>query len=109
MSYPALSDVFAALADPTRRRMVERLARGRRSVGDVAAGFDMSQPALSKHVKVLEAAGLVKRTVTGRTHYLDLVPVAMRSASTWLDRQQKFWEETLDRLDDVLTEQGEHA
>ena len=109
MSYPALNDVFAALADPTRRRMVERLARGRRSVGEVAAGFEMSQPALSKHVKVLEAAGLVTRTVAGRVHYLDLAPGAMRSAATWLDRQRKFWEETLDRLDSVLSEQEDES
>ncbi|HEY4441767.1 MAG TPA: metalloregulator ArsR/SmtB family transcription factor [Candidatus Elarobacter sp.] len=99
--------MFSALADPTRRRMVERLARGRRSIGEVAAGFEMSQPALSKHVKVLEAAGLVKRTVAGRVHYLDLAPAAMQSAATWLERQRTFWEETLDRLDSVLSEQGD--
>jgi len=99
-----LDDVFSALADPTRRRMVERLARGRHSVGDVASGFAMSQPALSKHVKVLERCGLIKRAVLGRVHYLELDPRAMRSAATWLDRQRSFWEKTLDRLDTVLSE-----
>jgi DNA-binding transcriptional ArsR family regulator len=99
-----LDGVFSALADPTRRRMVERLARGPRSIGDVASGFPMSQPAISKHVKVLEQSGLVRRTVEGRVHYLELSPAAMRAASSWIERQRKFWNRALDRLQDVLSE-----
>ena len=98
-----LDAVFSALADPTRRRMVERLARGRMTVSQVAEGFEMSQPATSKHVKILERCGLVRRTVTGRVHTLQLSPGAMQAASTWIDRQRKFWSGALDRLDDILT------
>jgi DNA-binding transcriptional ArsR family regulator len=99
-----LDAIFAALADPTRRRMVERLARHRCSIGAVGAGLPISQPAVSKHVRILERSGLVRRTVAGRVHQLQLAPGAMRAASTWIERQRKFWTETLDRLDDVLSQ-----
>ncbi|HTX59413.1 MAG TPA: metalloregulator ArsR/SmtB family transcription factor [Verrucomicrobiae bacterium] len=101
-----LDEVFGALADPTRRRMVERLARGRRSIGDVAEGLPISQPAVSKHVKVLERSGLIRRSIDGRVHYLELAPDAMRSASAWLERQRKYWQQALDRLDVILSEEG---
>ena len=104
MYHARLDGVFQALADPTRRRMVERLARGPRSIGDVSSGFAMSQPAISKHVKVLEQSGLVRRSIEGRVHYLELAPAGMRAASSWIERQRRFWNQALDRLDNVLSE-----
>ena len=98
----ALDGVFAALSDPTRRRMVERLAKGRCSVGEVARGFAISQPAISKHVRVLENCGLVRRSVSGRVHHLELAPEPMRAASSWIERQRKYWEGALDRLESLL-------
>ena len=109
--YPQrLDGVFAALADPTRRRMLERLAKGPRSISDVGVGFAISQPALSKHVKVLERSGLVKRTIAGRTHHLELVPSSMESATRWIERQRRYWEGALSRLETVLGEESQdHA
>jgi len=98
-----LDSVFGALADPTRRSIVERLARGGMTVGEIASGFSISQPAISKHVKILEQSGLLKRDVVGRVHHCRLEPVAMRAASSWLDEQRAFWNATFDRLDDYLT------
>ena len=109
MNTGTLDTVFSALADPTRRRMIERLARRPHTVGEVAAGFPISQPAASKHVKVLEQSGLVRRNVVGRVHYLQLTPAATDAASAWIDRQRKFWNETLDRLGDVLEQRTEGA
>jgi len=98
-----LDTVFAALADPTRRRMVERLARRSMSVGEMAEGFSISQPGVSKHVKVLEDAGLLKREIVGRVHRCTIDPKAMEAASAWLDEQRRFWNATLDRLGAYLT------
>jgi DNA-binding transcriptional ArsR family regulator len=97
-----LDAVFSALADPTRRRIVERLARGPLTVGEIAAGFDISQPAISRHVRVLEDSGLLSRRVTGRIHQCTLAPAAMSSASAWIDKQNRYWTGVLDRLGDVL-------
>ncbi|MBV8724066.1 MAG: winged helix-turn-helix transcriptional regulator [Candidatus Eremiobacteraeota bacterium] len=97
-----LDSIFSALGDPTRRRMVERLARGPLSISDVSAGFSISQPAISKHVKILERSGLVRRDVVGREHRLRLSPVAMESASSWIERQRSYWTAALDRLDAYL-------
>lgn len=94
--------VFAALSDPTRRRIVERLARKRLTIGEIAAEFPMSQPAISKHVRVLEHSGLLHREIDGRTHYCTLSPHAMDAASKWMERQRRFWNATLDRLGKVL-------
>jgi DNA-binding transcriptional ArsR family regulator len=99
---PRLDSVFFALADPTRRRIVERLARGGLTVGALAAEFPISQPAISKHIKVLEASGLLAREIRGREHHCRLEPAAMRAATTWLDTQQRYWNAALDRLDDLL-------
>jgi DNA-binding transcriptional ArsR family regulator len=99
---PPLDAVFSALGDPTRRRIVERLARGGLTVGEIAAGFRVSQPAISKHVKILEHSGLLRREVIGRVHHCSLDPAAMRAASTWLDEQRVYWTATFDRLDDFL-------
>lgn len=99
-----LDEVFSALADPTRRRIVERLARGPLTVGEIAAGFPISQPAISRHVRVLEESGLIDRQVLGRVHRVTLSPKTMNAASAWIDKQRAFWNATLDRLGDVLHE-----
>ena len=99
-----LDAVFAALADPTRRRIVERLARGPLTVGEIASGFTISQPAISRHVRLLEQSGLLERRVLGRVHRCTLSPHAMQSASRWIDKQRAFWNAVLDRLDDLLEE-----
>ncbi len=98
----ALDAVFSALSDPTRRHIVERLTRGELTAGEIAAGFSLSQPAISKHLKVLERSGLLKRTVVGREHRCRLAPRAMRTAAEWLETQQRFWNQSFDRLDDYL-------
>jgi DNA-binding transcriptional ArsR family regulator len=97
-----LDAVFAALADPTRRRMVERLAHRAMSVGEMSAGFAISQPGISKHVKVLERAGLLRREIVGRVHRCRLEPKTIEAASSWIDDQRRFWSGTLDRLDAYL-------
>jgi DNA-binding transcriptional ArsR family regulator len=98
-----LDSVFSALGDSTRRRIVERLARGRLNISEVADGIAMSQPAISKHVKILEQSGLVRRTVEGRVHHLELAPKAMDAATTWIQTQRRFWSAALDRLEAYLT------
>lgn len=102
-----LDAVFSALADPTRRRILERLARGRMTIGEAAAGFPISQPAISKHVKILEQSGLVRRDVQGRVHHLQLSPDAMETASAWIEKQRRFWNDAFDRLDDFLNSTSE--
>lgn len=99
-----LDSVFHALADPTRRAMIQRLSEGDRSVGDLAAPFRMSFAGASKHVRVLEQAGLVQRTVKGRTHVCRLNPVPLAEADAWLRRVERFWSLRLDRLAVVLEE-----
>jgi DNA-binding transcriptional ArsR family regulator len=99
-----LDAVFSALGDPTRRRIVERLARGPLSVGEIAAGFSISQPAISRHVRVLEESGLLERQVVGRVHRCTLSPAVMQTASSWIDEQRSFWNAALDRLDDLLAQ-----
>jgi DNA-binding transcriptional ArsR family regulator len=93
-----LDDVFGALADRTRRSMVRRLARAPATVGELAAPFEMSLPAASKHVRVLEHAGLVKRTIAGREHHCELVRRRLRDANAWIARYTEMWEGTLDSL-----------
>lgn len=94
-----LDAVFSALSDPTRRRIVERLSRSRLTVGEIASEFSMSQPAISKHLKVLEHSGLLMREIDGRVHHCSLNPAAMLAASTWLDEQRRFWKAAFERLD----------
>ena len=93
-----LDRVFGALADPTRRRLVARLARAPATIGELAEPFAMSLPAVSKHVRVLERAGLVERTITGRVHTCALAGEPMREAAVWLDRYRGFWDDTLASL-----------
>lgn len=102
-----LDAVFSALSDPTRRRIVEKLARRPLTVGEIAADFAMSQPGISKHVRVLENSGLLRREVEGRFHRCTLAPDAMAAATTWIEKQRTFWSGSLDRLDAYLQKSPE--
>lgn len=104
-----LDHVYGALADPTRRAILRRLAKGEANVGGVAGEFPMSFNAVSKHVKVLERAGLVRRRVRGREHLLSLEPGPLKDAARWLERYQEFWETRLDALEAMLREEGPRA
>jgi DNA-binding transcriptional ArsR family regulator len=97
-----LSRTFAALADPTRRRILEHLAHGDRCVTDLARPYPMSLPAVSKHLRVLENAGLIHRRRRGRVHSLKLQAAPMRQASQWIEEYRRFWEASFDRLDEYL-------
>jgi DNA-binding transcriptional ArsR family regulator len=97
-------DVFQALADPTRRGMLTVLARGEATAGELGAPFRISQPAASKHIRVLERAGLVRRRVDGREHRLRLVPRPLRDAEAWIARHRQLWEASLDSLGRTLDE-----
>jgi DNA-binding transcriptional ArsR family regulator len=99
---PRLDATFAALADPTRRAIVARLAAGDTSVGQLARPFAMSLPAVSKHLTVLEHAGLVRRDRQGRLRRCSLVARPMRDAAEWIERYRRFWEAELDRLAQYL-------
>jgi DNA-binding transcriptional ArsR family regulator len=102
-----LDTVFHALADPTRRGMLARLALGATSVGDLAEPFSMSLAGASKHLKVLEGAGLVARKKTGRTHLCSLNAGPLAEAEQWLRQWEKFWTVRLDRLEAAI-EAGKH-
>ena len=93
---------FSALGAPTRRAILARLALGEASVGELAAPFAMSLPAISKHLKVLERAGLIAREKHGRVHRCRLEPVPMREAASWIERYRRFWDEQFDRLERYL-------
>lgn len=97
-----LERTFSALSDPTRRAIVERLARGPRRVTEVAAPFDMSLAAVSKHIQVLEKAGLVHRKRDGREHVLSLDAQPLREVARYASRFEKFWNEKLDRLEALV-------
>ena len=97
-----LDSIFHALADPTRREMLHSLARKERTVSELAAPFRMSLAAASKHVKVLEHAGLIRRTVQGRTHVCRLAPEPLADAHEWLRFYERFWNERLDALEREL-------
>jgi len=99
----SLDAVFHALSDPTRRHMLRRLAEGERSIGDLAAPFSMSFAGASKHVRALERAGLVRRTVRGRTHVCRLDPQPLAAADGWLRFYERFWNERLDALEAALS------
>lgn len=103
-SASTLDATYAALADPTRRAILRRLGRGTARVTDLAQPFQMSLNAVSKHIRVLERAGLVRREVRGREHHLSLEPGAMREAMEWIARTEAFWETRLDRLEGLLLE-----
>jgi len=101
-SLPNLDAVFAALADPTRRAILSRLATGQASVNEIAAPFDMSQPAVSKHLKVLERAGLIERDVDEQRRPARLKADKMAAAVDWLNEFKAFWGTSFDQLDSVL-------
>jgi len=102
MSHERLDATFSALADPTRRAILARLASGEATVNELAAPFDMSLPAISKHLKVLERAGLISRGREAQTRPCRLQAVPLREISEWVERYRKFWEESFERLDDYL-------
>lgn len=114
MAVDRLDTVFGALADPTRRALLTRLSRGDATVGELAAPFKMSQPAISRHLKVLERAGLIsrRRRATARLSHLEAQP--LRDATVWLARYQAYWDASYDRLDTLLarlrdSQQDDHA
>ncbi len=104
MTEDQLSNTFAALADPTRRAILARLASGKAAVTELAEPFDMSLPAVSKHLKVLERAGLIARSRDAQWRPCHLDPAPLKEAAGWIDHYKKFWEESFDRLDEYLHE-----
>jgi len=100
-----VNDPFKALSHPIRRGIVERLAAGSATVGEATSDFAVSKPAISKHLKVLEQAGVVKREVDGRVHRLSLEPDVLSVAADWMDRQRALWERLFDVVDDYLKEE----
>ena len=97
-----LDAIFAALADPTRRAILERLAGGEATVGELAAPFDMSMPAISRHLRVLQRAGLVSQTREAQWRPCRLETEPLREVDEWVEQYRKLWEQRLDRLEDYL-------
>ena len=97
-----LNRVFFALADGTRRGILARLAQGSTTIGELAAPFEISKPAISRHMKILESAGLIERTITGRQHRCTLTTEGLKTAEDWLNFHRKFWESRFDALSDLL-------
>lgn len=104
-----LSAVFAALADPTRRAILARLADGEATVNELAAPFPVSLQAISKHLKVLERAGLITRGRDAQWRPCQLAAEPLREIARWMEQYRRFWEERYDRLDDYLHEMKEHS
>jgi DNA-binding transcriptional ArsR family regulator len=104
MSDRQLDLIFAALADPTRRAILARLARGEATVNELAEPFDVSLPAISKHLKVLERAGLISRSRDAQWRPCRLEPVPLEEARSWIETYREIWEESFSRLDDLLQE-----
>ncbi|MBZ9602583.1 ArsR/SmtB family transcription factor [Phyllobacterium chamaecytisi] len=102
---PHLDAVFHALSDPTRRAILHRLTEGERTVSELATPFNMSLAGASKHIKVLEGAGLVRRHVQGRTHYCQLEAARLAEAQEWLRTYERFWTTRLDDLEAILREE----
>ncbi len=101
------NDSFKALAHPLRRDIVERLSSGVATVGEVTRDFGVSKPTVSRHLRVLEDAGVVSRVIDGRTHRLALRPEALAEASNWIERQQERWERLFDVVGEYLEERRE--
>ncbi|CAN5553403.1 metalloregulator ArsR/SmtB family transcription factor [soil metagenome] len=99
-----LTQVFSALADPTRRSILMRLMQGDASVAQLAKPFAMSQPAISKHLKVLEGAGLISRSRVATSRYSHLEAKPLKEANEWMQKYKQFWNESFDRLDHALAE-----
>jgi DNA-binding transcriptional ArsR family regulator len=104
MAVDQLSATFAALADPTRRAILARLAQGETSVTELAQPFQMSLPAVSKHIKVLERAGLIRRGRTAQWRPCRLEAEPLKQTAAWIEQYRRFWDESFDRLDDHLRE-----
>src|SRR3954454_10095033 len=105
MNQIAVPKVFGALADPTRLAIVERLLNeGERSAGEIAAPFAMSKPAISKHLRVLERAGLIERRIDRQWRVCRVRPEAIRAVDHWMQRYRAFWDVSLDRLEKILNE-----
>jgi len=104
----ALSNTFAALADPTRRAILARLAHGEATVGEIGQPFAMSGPAITKHLKVLEHAGLISRSRVAQQRPAKLEPAALKAASDWLAEYRRFWDAKFDDLDAYLNELQQH-
>ncbi|WP_041245085.1 metalloregulator ArsR/SmtB family transcription factor [Gloeobacter kilaueensis] len=102
MTDDRLSAIFAALADPTRRAILARLARGEAAVNELAEPFAISLPAITKHLKVLERAGLITRSRQAQWRPCRLDAAALRDATDWLEHYRQFWDQSLDRLDEYL-------
>ena len=102
MSPDRLSRVFAALADPTRREILSKLSTGTRSVGELAEPHDMSLPAISKHLRVLERSGLIARTRDAQWRPCQLQAAPLKEATDWMEQYRQFWEQSFDRLDVYL-------
>src|SRR5688500_634176 len=102
--YASLDLTFAALADPTRRAILARLATGEATVGELAEPFEMSQPAISKHLKVLERAGLISRNVDAQRRPRKLEPKRLQEAVDWIERYREMFEQNYQRLDALLEE-----
>ena len=98
-----LDPVFFALSDATRRAILSRLAEGSTTIGELAKPFSISSPAISKHMKILEKAGLIERRIEGRQHHCSLSTDALKTAEDWINFHRKFWESRLDALEDLLT------
>lgn len=97
-----LDSTFSALSDPTRRAILARLVQGDTSVSELAAPFDISLPAVSRHLRVLESAGLIERKPEGRVHRCHLVAQPMREAADWIEEYRRFWEDQFDSLAEYL-------
>ena len=99
---PALDEIFAVLSDPIRRGIIAQLTHGPCSVTQLSVPFDVSAPAISRHLNVLERSGLIERWKTGRVHYCRLVPQPLTHAEGWIEQQKAFWERPFDALADYL-------
>lgn len=109
MSSTDLSTVFAALADPTRRAILAKLSKGEAPVKDLAEPFDLTGPAITKHLKVLERAGLISRSRDGQQRPCRLEATALAPAADWIEQYRAMWEERLDRLGSYLKETAAHT
>jgi DNA-binding transcriptional ArsR family regulator len=98
-------DTFRALAHPLRREIIERLSAGPATIGDVTRDFDVTKPTISRHLRMLEDAGVVSRVIVGRTHRLTLRPEALADAERWIETQRNRWETLFDVVDSYLEEQ----
>jgi DNA-binding transcriptional ArsR family regulator len=105
--HPALDQVFQALADPTRRAMMERLTRGPASVGELAQPLEMSLPGVMQHVRVLEESGLIRSEKVGRVRTCQMRPETLRAAERWIGERRTLWENRFDRLGEFLAGQDD--